>query len=78
MTKNITMAIDEKLLKKARKVAIDKSTTLSAMIRKHLEQLAEQEDTRKNQIIAELRFIFEKSGVKIGRKKWNREKLHAR
>ena len=78
MTKNITMSIDEKLLKKARKVAIDKNTTLSSMVRKHLEQITEQEDTRKNQIITKLESIFEKSSVKIGRKKWKRAGLHAR
>jgi hypothetical protein len=47
MTKNVTMAIDEDLLKKARKIAVDKNTTLTGLIRTYLKNLADQEERSK-------------------------------
>ncbi len=78
MTKNITMTVDEDLLKKTKKIAIDKNTTITAMIRKHLEYISAQEEIRKKFVISELRSIFENSNAVIGKKKWAREDLHER
>ena len=76
--KNITMSIDEKLLKKARKAAIDKNTSLNALIREYLEYLAENEENNKRKIVEELQLMFNKSTAIVGKKRWNREELHAR
>jgi hypothetical protein len=78
MTKNVTMAINEDLLKKARKIAIEKNTTLTALIRKHLESLVEQEEQNRARIVSELVELIDHSNAVIGRKTWNREDLHER
>ena len=78
MTKNVTMAINEDLLKKARKIAIEKNTTLTALIRKHLESLVEQEEQNRARIVSELVELLDHSNAVIGRKTWNREDLHER
>lgn len=76
MTKNITMAIDEDLLKKARKVAVDKNTTVTGLIRTYLNNLVEQEEKSKKEIISELSEIFDHSQAVIGEKTWMREDLY--
>jgi hypothetical protein len=78
MTKNVTMAIDENLLKKARKIAVDKNTTVTGLIRTYLSNLIEQESKSKNEIIAELTNLFDHSKAIIGEKNWHRENLHER
>ena len=78
MNKNITMAIDQDLLKKARKIAVDKNTTVSGLIRSYLNNLVEQEEKNKDEIISELTNIFDHSKAVIGNKNWNREDLHER
>ena len=78
MTKNVTMAIDEDLLKKARKIAVDKNTTVTGLIRAYLNGLAEQEAKSKDEIIAELKELFSHSKALVGEKNWRREDLHER
>jgi len=78
MNKNITMAIDQDLLKKAKKIAVDKNTTVSGLIRSYLNNLVEQEEKNKDEIISELTNIFDHSKAVIGNKNWNREDLHER
>ncbi len=78
MTRNITLAIDEDLLKKARKIAIDKNTTLTHLIRNYLHQLIERETRSKDEITAELSELFENSGASVGEKSWTRDDLHER
>ena len=78
MTKNITMAVEEDLLKKARKIAVDKNTTLTSMIRTYLQDLIDREKNSKQEIISELSGIFENGGAVVGEKTWTREDLHER
>ena len=78
MTRNITMALNEDLLKKARKIAVDKNTTLAGMIRAFLNDLVERETKSRTEIIAELTDLFDHSGAVVGEKKWQREDLHER
>jgi hypothetical protein len=78
MTKNITMAIEEKLLKKARKIAIEKDTTLTGLIRDYLDTLVLREEHIKEKAIAELEGLMEGSVAEVGEKNWTREDLHER
>jgi len=78
MTKNVTMAVDDDLLKKARKIAVDKNTTLSGLFRDYLAGLVEQEEKSMDEIITELKGLFERSEAVTGEKKWNRDDLHER
>lgn len=75
---NVTMTIEEELLRKVRKLAVEKNTTLTAMVREHLRQLAAREDQATESVIAELLRLYETSSVVIGRRTWRREDLHAR
>jgi len=75
---NITMTIDDNILKKARKLAVEKDTTLTAMIRTHLVQLATRKDEQTERVIAKLKASFDASPVVVGLKNWTREDLHAR
>ena len=75
--KNVTLAIDETLLERARDLAGRRKTTLNAMVRSLLEHEVEQED----------RIAWAKRGLKelmensTGRLppdyKWNRDEIYA-
>ncbi len=75
--KNVTIALDESLLREARRVAADQSTTLNAMIRDFLQQLTERESqaTQARQRIVEL---CRGSQAEVGPKTWTRDELHER
>ena len=75
---NLTMKIDEKLLKKTRKRAIDKNSSLTALVRKYLEKLAGEEDLQRQAVIAELETAFEANASEIGPITWTRGDLHER
>ena len=75
---NITMSIDDELLKKARKIAIDKTTSLTGLIRNYLIELVAKEELNKRITIMELKKVFSKGKAIIGSKKWSREELHER
>ena len=75
---NVTLAIDEEMLKKVRKLAVERETTLTALVRESLRQLAAREDLRTEELISELRESFDAADMKVGRKTWKREDLHAR
>jgi len=78
MKKNITMSIDEDVLKKARKIAVDKDTTVTGLIRNYLNHLLEQEQQSKEEIVSQLNELLEHSDAVVGEKKWTREDLHER
>jgi predicted transcriptional regulator len=75
---NITMAIDEEILKRVRKLAVERNTTLTALVREYLEQLAAREDTRTEDRIDRLRKAFDAGNIEVGPVTWTREDLHAR
>ena len=78
MTRNVTMAIDEALLKKARKIAIEKNTTFTDLVRNYLNDLVEQEETLKNEVVSELSELFNNAAARAGRRTWTRDDLHER
>jgi hypothetical protein len=75
---NLTMTIDIGTLKKARKVAVEQDTTVTALVRAYLERLAAKEDQTIEGIIEELKLSFEKTNLEIGKRTWTREQLHER
>ena len=44
---NITLSIDDEIIKRVRKITIDKNTTLTAMIREFLNSVAERDEPEK-------------------------------
>lgn len=75
---NITMSIDDSLLKKARKIAVEHDSTISDLFRTYLGELARQEDIRKGFIADELDQLFGKSKASSQGERWSREDLHGR
>ncbi len=75
---NVTMSIDEDLLKKVRKIAIDRDTTLSDLFRSYLDDLARTESIRREYVADELDRLFEKSTASSGGATWTRDSLHER
>ena len=48
---NITLSVDDDIIKKVRKIAIDKNTTLTAMVRDYLTSVAARDTQEKNEAI---------------------------
>lgn len=75
--KNVTLAIDEALLREARRIAAERSTTLNAMIREFLEELARNESqaAKARSRIVEL---CRETHAEVGQRTWSRGELHER
>jgi len=75
--KNVTIALDESLLREARRIAADRSTTLNAMIREFLAELAQRESRAVNarRRIVEL---CRTTQAEVGPRTWSRDELHER
>ena len=75
--KNVTLAIDEALLERARGLAERRKTSLNAMIRNLLESEVEQED-RIAWARAGMKKLMEESPLDLGPDfKWNRDEIYA-
>ncbi len=73
---NITLAVDDKVLKAARGIAKANGTTLNAMVRQHLIQLLSQEK-RQEEARLGLIALMENSTGRLGKNyKFNREELY--
>ena len=75
---NITLRVDEEIIKKVRKIAIDKNTTLTAMIRNFLAETANRDAQDKRDTVNKLNLSFQSLSRDMGRRNWSREMLHDR
>ncbi|MGC1614526.1 MAG: hypothetical protein WA736_07575 [Candidatus Acidiferrum sp.] len=77
---NITLTLDDKLVKEVRKIAADRDTTLTGLVRAHLERLAEEnaKSGRKRRELEALERSFELVKVPPGKRNWRREDLYER
>jgi hypothetical protein len=76
MTKNITLAIDETVLEKARVIAALRRTTVNGMVREFLTGVT-SEEARLAEARRELIKLAQNSQARIGPDyKWNREELY--
>lgn len=75
---NITLNVDDEVIKKVRKIAIDKNTTLTAMVREYLNSVAARDDQKKQESVKRLRQSFHSLSRDMGKRKWSREDLHER
>lgn len=75
--KNVTIALDDSLLREARRIAADRSTSLNAMIREFLEELSQRESraVKARRRIVEL---CRESQARVGPRTWSRDDLHER
>jgi len=80
MTKNITLAVDDEVLKKVRMLATAQDTTVNALVRKHLEALAEKDNNcekRRLAALQKLKQLSSKSESGLGSEyKFDREALY--
>jgi uncharacterized protein DUF6364 len=73
--KNITLAIDEKVLREVRRYAAEHDTTVNALVRDYLTEVAGRED-RAAKARRRLVELSEKSEGRMGSWKWNREDIY--
>lgn len=75
--KNITLAVDEAVLEQVRKYAANHQTTVNALVRRHLEQIARNE-TRVKDAMQELREMSNNSTARMGKRTWKRDDIYDR
>jgi len=77
---NITLSVDEELVKQVRKIAIERDTTLTGLVRAYLEELAMEQarSGRKRRELEALERSFEQFQYNVGKRIWKREDLHER
>lgn len=75
--KNLTLAIDEDLLREARKIAVDRNTTVNSLVRDYLTDLVNQHG-RRNKALKRLMSWMDQGLYTVGPKTWTRDDLHER
>ena len=77
---NITLSLDEKVVKEVRKLAVERDTTLTGLVREYLEKLAAESAARgrKRRELEALERSFENFRFSVGERTWTRADLHER
>jgi hypothetical protein len=77
---NITLSIDEELVKQVRKIAIEHDTTLTGLVRTYLRELAAEhaKSGRTRRDLEALERSFEQLQIRMGKRTWRREDLYER
>jgi hypothetical protein len=76
----ITLSLDDELMKKVRKIAVGRDTTVTGMIREYMEKLAAEDAAsgRKRREREALERSFGRFQFKVGKRTWKRADLYAR
>jgi plasmid stability protein len=75
--KNITLSVDEEVLAVVRRRAAELNSSVNALVREYLTNLAEQEN-RAGKARTRLRELSTQSRGRLGKKTWTRDALHDR
>lgn len=75
---NITLSVDEQTIRRVRKAAIDRRTTLTQMVRDFLTEVAQREESDRRRAMDRLDTSFVTCGRDMGKRMWTREALHER
>jgi hypothetical protein len=77
---NVTLSLPDELVRKVRRIAAERDTTLTALIRDHLHQIAAYDDSsgRKRRERQALERSFETFRFSVGPRTWTRADLHER
>jgi len=75
--KNITLSVDDDVLSAARRRAAERNSTVNALVREYLRNLAQQDD-RARRARARLKQLSARSQGRLGKKNWTRDALHDR
>lgn len=74
----ITLCIDDEIVKKVRKIATGKNTTLTAMVRDYLTSIASRDSAARKADADKFMETFEKVSRDMGPRTWSREDLYDR
>ncbi len=77
LVKNITLSIDEQVLAAVRRFAVEHNSSVNALVREYLTNLASHED-RARRARARIRELSKRSQLQLGDKTWSRNDLHDR
>jgi len=77
---NVTLTLEDDLVKKVRRIAAERETTLTGMVRDYLENTAASETAsgRRRRERAALERSFETIEFHVGKRNWKRADLHVR
>lgn len=77
---NVTLSLPDDLVKRVRKIAIDRDTTLTSLIREYLVEIARLDSAagRKRREHEALERSFEQFQFNVGKRSWKRQDLHER
>jgi hypothetical protein len=73
---NITLSVDAQIIRRVRKIAVDRNTTLTELIRGYLTKLAEEDTLQRQLALQELEESFRQFTRRMGPRTWSREDLH--
>ncbi len=75
--RNLTLAIEDEVLEGARRLALERGTTVNQLVRDHLAHLVARED-RRRAAAERLKRAMQEELTEVGPRTWTREDLHAR
>ncbi len=75
--KNITLSVDENVLKAVRRYAAEQDTTVNSIVREHLSAIADRVNRAKDSRRRLLELI-DRSAGDMGEQRWDRAKLYER
>jgi len=77
---NITLSLEESLVKEVRKIAVERDTTLTGLVRDYLAQLTAESAAsgRRRRERDALERSFQQFQIRVGKRSWKREDLYAR
>jgi plasmid stability protein len=75
--KNLTLALDEDLILRARIVAARRGTSVTKLVRRSLEDVVSG-DQERIQANTRLKALMRQPRLKIGKARWTRDELHDR
>jgi predicted transcriptional regulator len=77
---NVTLTLEDEIVRKIRRLAAERDTTLTGLVRDYLTQLAQADETvdRDARNLANLERAFQSFSVNASPRAWSRSELHER
>ena len=75
--KNVTIALDEAMVREARRIAAERATSLNALIREFLERLTLRESQPRTARVR-IAQLCRDAKAEVGERTWSRDELHDR
>ena len=75
---NITLSVDDEIVRKVRKIAVDRNTTLTEMVRAYLVRVAQEDAVGRELAATELQETFTRYSRRLEKRSWTRDDLHDR